>query len=924
MTGRLTYNERAWAMDVSSAANTILQSVTGPVGHFGGEHGLSKTGQTSLFPDLLLFSDQASLEVVQGWELKMPDTRIDDPALLSNAIEKADRLETNSFVLWNVQYASLWVRVETGGFENTRTWDDLSHINSRSLVRGATQEWKNLLRKIIVEVNELLANGVIRPATRLSEYGLQVAAIKILDSVPSVAIELKGEALKNGSFDDSVQTWWVWNKAEYSKLEEDPWTALARLVVATWINKLVFTHILQGTHSEARRIGEITTGTPVAAAIKLIDEISSHTDFKNILRSQVGQEFLPQPVWSRIIELNTFLGKSRYESIDGNYMHAVLDAAVSVSKRKAAGQFATPYDLAQLVCQITMPSKSSLVLDPCCGTGTIGRAALDIKRNSGIGAKDANAQIWVSDKFSYPIQIAHMSMVDLDAMGSIIHAFTSDVLDLSIGKEIELVNPETGELVNEPLPEFACVISNLPFVRFEDLDVLNSDARSQSKYVSHIDGTQVNLPGKSDLYAYIPFTIRKLLSVGGRAAFITSNSWLGTEWGSKFRQELLKYYYLRTVVISSAEKWFDNADVVTTIMILEKRDHGQISQPSEITQFLTIESRLADLKSDDDMNDVSARIRGNLPVVAGVFGRNSVSREELDRLDIAGLSWVTNFADWSWINEIEDSLVLANSLFSINRGSRRGWNDLFYPKAGHGIESEFLVPVLKNLSQAKTVYVTTNQEAFSCSLDEAEIESGDYPGAAAWIDRFRNVRNKKNQPLTEILLTSDDDIDSWYKMPANEKADLVTSMNPDLRLFFGCFGKPSFVDQRLTRLTLLDRSLDLELLTALLNTSLSAFYLESLGFGRGLGVLDLSSTRLRKGLMMLNPEVLSPSDAEAIKESFRVVSSREVLPILEELEKADRLQFENIVYTAYGINEHSASIRDGVRNLHRIRKAVNN
>ena len=53
----------------------------------GGEYTLAGEG-TALFPDVLLFGDQQQGQVLQGWELKMPNTPLTDPQLIENATKK--------------------------------------------------------------------------------------------------------------------------------------------------------------------------------------------------------------------------------------------------------------------------------------------------------------------------------------------------------------------------------------------------------------------------------------------------------------------------------------------------------------------------------------------------------------------------------------------------------------------------------------------------------------------------------------------------------------------------------------------------------------------------------------------------------------------------------------------------------------------
>jgi len=106
---RVTYNERSWAIDVISAIEVFLANKSWHFKGAGGESTISNN-KKSLFPDILLFKDQTKDIIVQGWELKMPDTQINDAELISNAIKKAQILKRDSFVLWNVKSAVLYVR----------------------------------------------------------------------------------------------------------------------------------------------------------------------------------------------------------------------------------------------------------------------------------------------------------------------------------------------------------------------------------------------------------------------------------------------------------------------------------------------------------------------------------------------------------------------------------------------------------------------------------------------------------------------------------------------------------------------------------------------------------------------------------------------------------------------------------------------
>lgn len=125
------------------------------------------------------------------------------------------------------------------------------------------------------------------------------------------------------------------------------------------------------------------------------------------------------------------------------------------------------------------------------------------------------------------------------------------------------MNPETGVAMTLLVPSFGSVVSNLPFVPFEIIPGDDKDNISKLSFSKELDG-------RSDLYGYIAIKIADVLKPDGTLGIIVSNSWLGTKAGMKFVNALKQRYNIKQVHISGKGRWFKNADVVTTIIVLEK------------------------------------------------------------------------------------------------------------------------------------------------------------------------------------------------------------------------------------------------------------------------------------------------------------------------------------------------------------------
>lgn len=909
-----SYNERSWAIDLISEINRYVSSLSRPIRRAGGERTLSDA-KGKLFPDVLLYGDSEQGSIVQGWELKFPDTPLTDPDLIENATRKATLLGLNSFVLWNVTVAELWIADATGTFVRRRTWPDLAHITKRADVESAGPEWRAVLASIVDSVNDYLERGEVTPRSIVDAFSDDAVVNVILLTAAATADALRAERGRDARFAAEVDVWWSSVKKEYPG-EGEPLAPLSRLILTLWINRFVFGHYLKRFATDAAILDTVTVDTSVEEAAKVFGRISETCDFLNVFRSSVGESVLAPTSWQAILELNGFLVDLRFEAISQELLQMILERTISAGRRKSAGQYATPPALAELLVRLALNNKHDHFLDPCCGSGTIPRAAYGVKREFGESASDALATTWASDKFAYPLQLATLALSEPEAMGDVVHVFRSDVTELSVGRQIAFIDPHDGSGIQEGLPTFGGIASNLPFVRFEDLAIANPGIAHTAEVSAAHAG--VALPGRSDLYAYIPFLLWPLLSATGKLGIIVSNSWLGTEWGESFRTELEKVYTFDTVVTSASGRWFANADVVTTIIILNKRLPAAARDHNEVTRFVSLKKSIEELATGSIARDAANDILLGTPATAAVQTRQ-LSRSALDRYGAAGLQWNAFFSDLSWFDSVAASMVKASTLFTINRGERRGWDPLFYPGTSSGIEARFLRPVLKSPRSVKGLVAIPDGVAFCCGDSKTSLKQNGHTGALAWIQRFDGALNETGKPLTEVLKRRGA---HWYEMSDDTVADLVTMMNPEDRLFVARMKKRGFVNQRLIRFTRVSPNVDIDLCHALLNSTLGMFYLEALGFGRGLGVLDLNSTKLASHLKILDPSQVDPGARAGILTAFGSLLSRAVMPLKEELASSDRQHFDDLVLGALGLERFATSIRDSLLELYTIRQSV--
>lgn len=902
----LGYNERAWAIDVVVAINDYARTKRLAIVQAGGEATVRGDAEERLFPDIVLFGDSEKERVRHGWELKFPDTQIHDAHLLSNAAKKARFLGVDSFLVWNVNEAALYVRAAAGDrFEPLHTWAPLG-VTRRDEVLPSRDLWRMRLHEILDTLNDYFHTGRLRSASPTDVLKDRFLADFLGTLVSGTATALQEAVASSATLDRRLRRWWTENAVEYgASRSASPFPHLSLVVLTSWANRFLFCHYLRHFYDVAASVDQISDDCPMARAENVFAEVSSRCNFMQIFTAHPFSEHIGQDSWHSLVGFNEFLGRLRLDTLPHDQLGSVLERMLVYSRRKAAGQFVTPPQLARLLVDLTMEERREAVLDPCCGSGRIILAAYEAKIRAGFTVREAMSTVWASDKFHFPLQLCTLSLAHRDAIGETMRVFSSDVFRLGHGLSVDLVEPDGGRTVPTVLPPPVTIVSNLPFVRAEDYRACNDPAGPTA------DGS--TLSHRADLFAWILLHLAEIVPVNGRIGVIVANSWLGTEWGMDLRRELRTRFHIETVVVSGAGRWFTEPKVVTTILILVRRESQNLP-----TRFITTLKPLPGWTAD-----TTDRLTNDLDLGEPVETPDYVIRHQswaLVRLVEDALYGCTAlFTECDWLVETLGRLVPVRRFFTVRRGERRGWNQMFYPTGNHGIEPEYLEPVLRSSVTVLGLEAVPDGTAFCCSRTLDEIEQRGHVGARAWIEGFRRQRNKKGEVLPDVLGRPGH---FWYEMKAEPQADFVMSVNPGDRLFVARMTRRAFVDQRLIALTVGTRQVDFDLVHALMNTTLARFLIEAAGFGRGMSVLDLSKDRMAAVLRVPDPARITQEDRNRIVEVFQPLLARKVRAIPDEVTSEDVRRLDETVLRAVGLTRFGDSIRKSLLALYRLRKAV--
>lgn len=908
-------NERSWAIVIISEIRVMLNSLNLKIKSAGGESTLS-VNKKSMFPDVLLYEDEAQTKILQGWELKMPDVLITDEALIADATRKANALGLNSFVIWNFTYGKLYVKAADGRFKEERVWAGTSHIKSREDVMLYKDEWLPIVQEIVLTVNEYLSNGEISAAPIITTISDGLITEVIQRNKDIVAENIFIEAQRSMPMESRIKVWWNAFKEEYDKDESNMYKAYAKTILLNWTNRITFANAIKKYHNCAYAIKNIDCTTSPEDGNLIIEHIVEEGDFYNVFKKIEFNEAIPEDTWIDIVDYNQFLVANNIEQIDQTILQDILERTVNTAKREIRGQYATPYPLADLLSQMTVKDWTKACADLCAGTGTIAKAIIDNKTARTRNSVEALNTTWISDKYAYPLQIANIAVTNIHAFNVPINMFQADAFNVDVGMLVKIKSPVDGSNIEKEIPQFGAIVSNLPFVEYNKIaDDERNFVAEYSQKIKQITGIEFTL-GKTDLYNYLPFKLYELLEDGGNLGIVLSNSWLGTDIGKKFYKALQFFYNIKAVVISNCGRWFKNADVVGSLLLLEKKRICEPDLEEEIC-FWLVNKDIRTLSACDKEIIVNSVVLSE-EIDSDVVSMKKYSLGAIADITDLGITLNSLFHDVAWIDKIKDKLISIENLLMVKRGERRGWNALFYPTEENEIEEEYIKPVLKNPALLKSYTARTDIHAFCCHMSKEELKSMGHIGALRWIEKFENIKNGTGKLLPVALERSGS---YWYEMDDAAKADYVTALTPDRRLFVAKFNEPTFVDQRFTRLLLRNQNVSEDLIHALLNSVYGMFAIEAIGFGRGLGVLDASSSKL-KNMYMINPEVISEEDEQEILELFATIKSRDVMDVENELNDPIREKFDRKVLASIGCEDLYESIKSSLLSMQYTRHCV--
>lgn len=939
-------NERDWAGQLISWIKSAIERGTTVFEDATNDTSVKMESGRTKFPDILLFTDKVSGIVFNGWELKFPDTAVDDAEMLGNALEKAKKLQSDSFVTWNGSEAIIW-KIDT----NNYSIDTLSKIKEyqkeRSIstrddladpVKFALNEplLKQRTNDILHDLGQLYTEGKLKPAINISGNIIQAvraASRIIIPQFQKAIMDCKGS---DTNFRKEFNKWKIYESSTLKILSSSSRRAetvvseqiLAKFTFYNLIGKILFYLTLcENLSGELEKIS-ITDGNDLKSSLYSYFNQAKAIDYQAIFKPYFTDSISYSSTTDKaLFDLINVFNDFDFRILPADVIGNILENLIPKEEKQKFGQYFTPETLANLVAFPAVQTNHDKLFDPTCGTGTFLNAFYKILTFYGkTNHSDLLNQIWGNDVSHFPsiLSVINLYKQDVTQTDNFPRVIREDFFNLNVGDKVCFPDSKDyKKQIELDIPQFDGIASNFPFIQQEDIpnEILTAFFRTkfQARQQAFLKDSTFKINERSDYFTYCVYNSIRFLKDDGTISVITSNAWLGKEYGFQFKKFLLDNFHIKYIVKSDAEHWFSDSQVSTIYAVFQKVAND------EPTRFVTIDFKLGDYFAQDNITSQIQQIEdfysevdncdnphNNKWIKDGTFSDLYVNPQ--DRISVCIVqkhkllqsitdrdNWTKFFISANLFESFDSSLKqLYPNVINVFRGERTGWNDMFVLAekdiVSTGIENKYLAPYIKSPAELEQIEFDGNYQfrLFVCSDKFNDLPNG----AKTWIQRFANTHNKNGSQTIQQSCSGHRPY--WYSLHPRQ-ANIITAINPFERFFFTFSRTPFTIDQRLIALSVQD-GYDVELIAALLNSAITFLTLEMRGTSRNLGALDLNANYLKQ-LKVLNPDLLNDAQKTDILEAFQPLKHREIESIFKEVLKADRINFDKTVLRCFGMDE---------------------
>ncbi len=880
-------------------------------------------GTDNKMPDMVIYESPRSKRVLLVLEAKPPYYDIFNQNLKEDALKKANNRKAKYFAVTNfkklIWYSTERVNKLEPEEEQIIEKYNLSEIEDLNEIEQPrySEPIKRGLERFLKELYEVSTGKKIEPKLAIDEFlvfRLQ-EKIKILSSYYKTIIE--NEYHENKDFAKKLKNWFTEQGWSFAGQEQD-FNKAARQTAYLLVNKILFYNLLQAKRPQeldpldipqSLTKGEILQTTLQGyfkQVLKIDYETIYTTDFIDTLAFPDAKEVVEE-----IKELVNILKRYDFSKLGYDVIGRIFERLIPQEERHKLGQYFTNPDIVDLILKFCLHHEDDKILDPACGAGTFLVRAYQHKKlmNQRLEHQKILDTLWGCDIAKFPAHLATINLAinDLGAdknYPNILNENFFKLLSTSEGFEVpenwrKVRAVSLGKKEKEIVyPRwFDAIVGNPPYTRQEEIPDMGIDKEKLiENALKDITGKKklADISKRAGIYTYFFFHGTKFLKDGGYFGFIVSNSWLDVEYGKGLQEFFLKNYKIIAIIESKVERWFEDADINTCIVILQKcKDKRE--REENLVRFVYLKKKLCEFippaqdmwqKQKDRLEKINELIQTIL-IHNKYYENNEIriypkSQKELleegfdtEEGKYIGAKWGKYIRApeifFKILEKGKGKFVLLKEIAEVIGGIITGANSFFYFKKEKTklVEKIFLKPIIKSPKEINSIIFSKKDLKyliFVCNKSKDKLKG---TKALEYIEKAEENRINKRETFKNRKI--------WYSLPLKRAKILwpdlrwerhICHLNKDNALFEHLFYGINPLAPK-----------DINKLCIILNTTLYWLFIEILGrTGLGEGALRLVGQDL-KCLYVLNPKFLPDIKSELIDSFF----SRKMGEVFEEL-----------------------------------------
>jgi len=559
-----------------------------------------------LMPDAVIYESQRSQNVLCVIEAKPPTYDVfDERALKEPARKKASYRKAKYFAVTNFKFL-IWYSTEKVNAlkpEEEQIFEkyllsDIENLDDIEQTRYS-KAFKKGLEDFLIRLYSVHSGKEPEPKLAIDDFLVFRLHQKIDVLANYYGKMIHDQCHKDATFARQLMNWFLDQQWSFTWQPGDFMKA-ARQAAYLLVNKILFYDLLQAKRpKDLDPLAIPETRTKGHLLQKNLENYFNDVlkiDYESIFTSDFIDSIAFPNVYEIVEEIKSLINiLKRYDFSKMGYdiIGRIFEQLIPMGERHSLGQYFTNPDIVDLILKFCLNHEDDRIVDPSCGAGTFLVRAYQHKKltNERLSHEQILETLWGNDIAKFPAHLAAINLAinDLGVDKNYPNILQSDFFELQVGDHgFDLSEWRKKRAATLGLKEreityprwFNAVVGNPPYTRQEEISEISPDDAAYKESLIenslYFHGKKIaTISKRAGIHAYFFVHGTKFLAEGGYFGFIVSNSWLDVDYGKGLQEFFLKNYKIIAIIESKVERWFEQADINTCIVILQKCSNEQ-------------------------------------------------------------------------------------------------------------------------------------------------------------------------------------------------------------------------------------------------------------------------------------------------------------------------------------------------------------